>query len=339
MQGQNHYSAERSGLHHEISYGRDRFERALDDLDTMLDDIDVSDDDAQDHGAVTSAVTSAVTVLADEFEAMLAELDNIDTSDKPANFVNPTPRRETLRERLLRHGPQGFAVDPDKAIQPPENASPLVRPLTTPLSPTLAPSSIPSPSPTSAPSRTTPKAKRHPVDLQHVGSWFDILSERGPVLAITVNFPDTMADDAWTRPNFLDWLRRKIDRRLKARLGYVPLAAWSIGIDSKGGNRPHLHGMMTLPAELHRILAEELLLAVGKSQDPHFRSRQVQVKPAKNAGWALYCLQNSEEADRAGINGKNIVASGELKKLASEARNASKQASEATAKIARRNDV
>lgn len=254
------------------------------------------------------------------------------------NFVKTGPAQNAIKSKVKRLAPQGVERRNERKDSGVESTAPLVRP----------PTQHPQPLPTTkhqAGEHQAPndKVKRHAVDDVRLVALHDALASLGHAVAVTVRLSRKIEakarqiGDQGGDP--LEWLQRRFERELKKLPGVVRGSVWFMGAESDGGESWHPHGELAV-ADLEYLPAikEKLHKAAGEPENKRFRKRQIEFKPAWSAGWlGWYGGEiNIPGARRAGVPGKLVVASGNVKAIATAATTARKKALREKAKAARK---
>ncbi|MEO9786036.1 MAG: hypothetical protein ABJF67_00295 [Aurantimonas coralicida] len=310
---------------------------SVEELEAMLDRL-------REAESAPAPVVKPYVMPNDERQA-IAEI--VAMADSAIDFVNPAPRKLTWLDharRLMVQGVEaraavregGCLASPSFSKQSdpsPQHQTTSTTPKHTPRADGIAARAL------KAKQNSRPKRRRHLVEDSVAASWHHELArlthdhDGGEVVAVTLRLSPDIERQARQQAEPLDWIRRRINRRLKDALGYVPPAFWALGIKSRGGDALHVHGEIILTPDQQKAARAALKLACGLWDSKRSKGHQVDIKPVRNAGWSVYCFENAEDARRAGITGKTMSAASEVKKAATSARKAT---SKGVAKITRR---
>lgn len=138
----------------------------------------------------------------------------------------------------------------------------------------------------------TPPLWREASDYLRAEYYHLAIKTLGAPFGFTLDLhPDTEAQ-ARRQDEPLDWLCRRLSRRIKAACGRS-LSFWAV-VEETDDRRLHLHGEIALPQNCTpRELAHirKAFRLAGDEWELN-RQRQVKLSPSPNFGWVSYCLKN-----------------------------------------------
>ncbi|QDM27562.1 hypothetical protein FNL56_16615 [Tardiphaga sp. vice304] len=130
-----------------------------------------------------------------------------------------------------------------------------------------------------------PAAWRDITDTLHVHYLHLALTTMGPVYSFSLNLRSDIEVRALAQPASLDWLRRRLVRRLTTLLGR-PVALYVVAEEEGHRRRLHLHGEMQVNADEVVTARDALRLAGGEWDQARQHQSHTQCDP--DSGWAGY---------------------------------------------------